>query len=65
MVISVTVRAEDLLTREVRHTNSCLLTFVAVDAEFNPVPVPGLVCETAEEKSLWEEIAARRSAEGR
>lgn len=65
MVISVTVRAEDLLTREVRHTSSCVLTFVAVDSDFEPVAVPGLLCETEEEKARWDEIASQRAAEGR
>jgi acyl-CoA hydrolase len=30
MVIGVQVEAEDLLTGDVRHTTSCLLTFVAI-----------------------------------
>jgi len=65
MVIGVRVEAEDLMTGEVRHTNSCLLTFVAIDAAFQPVPVPGLVRETAEEEARWEAVRARREADQR
>jgi acyl-CoA hydrolase len=49
MEVGVRVEAEDLLTGRRRHTNSCYLTFVAVDREGHPVPVPPLVPETATE----------------
>lgn len=65
MVIGVHVEAEDLMTGQVRHTNSCSLTFVAVDESFRPVPVPALIRETPEEEARWREIAAQRAAEGR
>jgi len=64
MVIGVKVEAEDLLSGEIRHTNSCRLTFVALDEKYRPAPVPGLVRETEEEESRWREAAARRRAEG-
>lgn len=60
MVIGVQVEAEDLLTGKVRHTTSCLLTFVAIDEDFRPAAVPGLKCETPEEESLWEAAQLRR-----
>ena len=60
MVIGVQVDAEDLLTGRVRHTTSCLLTFVAIDEEFRPTAVPGLERETPEEESLWEAVQLRR-----
>ena len=60
MMIGVKVEAEDLMTGEIRHTNSCFLTFVAIDATFRPVPVPGLVRETTEEEARWEAARARR-----
>lgn len=65
MVIGVKVEAEDLMTGEVRHTNSCSLTFVAIDPEFRPVPVPGLIRETPEEEARWREVAERRQTEAR
>ncbi|HKY61061.1 MAG TPA: acyl-CoA thioesterase, partial [Gemmatimonadota bacterium] len=56
----VKVEAEDLLSGEVRHTNSCLLTFVAVDENFKPVPVPGLIRETPDDEEKWRAAEARR-----
>lgn len=60
MQISVHVEAEELLTGQIRHTNSCLLTYVAVDKDLKPVPVPGLILESEEEEKNWREAAARR-----
>ena len=39
MEIGVRVEAENLLTGTKRHTNTCLLTFVAIDADHRPVAV--------------------------
>ena len=63
MVIGVTVEAEDLLSGVIRHTNTCLLTFVAIDKRSHPLPVPGLIRETPEEEARWEAVAARRAGE--
>ena len=40
MEIGVRVEAENPLTGEVRHTNSAYFTFVALDDERRPTPVP-------------------------
>jgi acyl-CoA hydrolase len=66
--IGVRVEAENLLTGTRRHTNSCYLTFVAIDDAGLPVPVPPVVPETAEEKRRYAEAEARRArrlAEGK
>jgi uncharacterized protein (TIGR00369 family) len=42
MEIGVRVEAENLLTSERRHTNTCLLTFVAIDDNHRPCAVPAL-----------------------
>jgi acyl-CoA hydrolase len=60
MEVGVRVEAEDLLTGRRRHTNSCYLTFVAVDRAGRPVEVPELVPETPEEVRRYQEAAARR-----
>ncbi|WP_414652927.1 acyl-CoA thioesterase [Humidesulfovibrio sp.] len=52
MEIGVRVEAENLLTGEVRHTNSAYLTFVALDEHGNPRPAPPLI--------LKGEVAERR-----
>ena len=49
MEIGVRVETENLVTGLRRHTNSCYLTFVAVDRNGKPVPVPPLKPETPEE----------------
>lgn len=63
MEVGVRVETENLLTGVRRHTNSCYLTFVAVDRNGRPVPVPQLKPETGEEKRRYE--AARRRRERR
>jgi acyl-CoA hydrolase len=49
MEVGVRVEAEDLVTGRRRHTNSCYLTFVAIDRDGRPIPVPPLVPETPAE----------------
>ena len=60
MEIGVRVEAENLLTRERRHTNTCYLTFVAIDADHRPVPVPPLELGTEEERKRFREGQRRR-----
>lgn len=55
MEVGVRVEAENLMTGEVRHTNSAYLTMVSLDEERKPVPVPGIVAETEDEKRRFEE----------
>jgi acyl-CoA hydrolase len=62
MEIGVEVYAEDMPGGSRVHTNSCLVTMVAVDAERRPSPVPGLLLETPEDKQLWNEAEKRRKA---
>ena len=62
MEIGVDVYAEDMPGGGRVHTNSCLVTMVAVDAAGRPSPVPGLLLETPEEKNRWKAAAARRLA---
>src|SRR5882762_8063631 len=50
MEVGVRVEAEELITGRRRHTNSCYLTFVAVDRYGRPIEVPELKPETPEEK---------------
>jgi acyl-CoA hydrolase len=57
MEVGVRVEAEDLLTGRRRHTNSCYLTFVAVDAAGRPIEVPELLPETDDE---WRRHSAAK-----
>jgi acyl-CoA hydrolase len=61
MEIGVRIEAEDLLTGEVRHTNSCYITMVAVDEKGRPAPVPGLELRTEEERARHARAGERRA----
>jgi acyl-CoA hydrolase len=60
MEVGVKVMVEDLRTGEVRHTSSAYLTFVALDDDGRPTPVPPVIPETPEEKRRFEEAGERR-----
>ena len=60
MEVGVRVETEDLVTGARRHTNSCYLTFVAVDREGRPVEVPPLLPETEDEKRRHAAARNRR-----
>ncbi len=60
MEVGVRIEAEQLLTGERRHTNSCYVTFVAIDEAGHPIAVPPLVLETDEDRRRHAGAAARR-----
>ena len=60
--VGVRVEAENLLTGRKRHTNSSYLTFVAIDENGQPTPVPPVIPETDEEKARYRAAEARRAA---
>lgn len=60
MEVGVRVDAENLLSGVRRHTNSCYLTFVAVDSAGRPVPIPQVVPETDSERERYEAARERR-----
>lgn len=59
MAVVAHVYAERVSTGVRRHTNECWLTFVHLDDDGEPSPVPPLRLETAEDR-LLNEIAAKR-----
>ena len=61
MEIGVKVIAENVLTGEKRHTNSCYLTYVALDDKGHPTEVPPVVPETPDEKRRYDRAAKRRA----
>ena len=60
MEVGVRVETENIRTHEVRHTNSCYFTMVAVDDNMVPVPVPQKKLLTREDEARFEEAKARR-----
>jgi uncharacterized protein (TIGR00369 family) len=67
MEVGVRIEAENLLTGKRRFTNSCNVTYVAVDEHGRPTAVPPIRPETDEEKSRFAagEERRRRRLEGR
>jgi acyl-CoA hydrolase len=57
MEIGIRIEAENMLLGTRRHTNSCYVTYVALDRDGKPTEVPALVLETDADK--------RRSDAGR
>jgi acyl-CoA hydrolase len=60
MEVGVRVEAEDLQSGRRRHTNSCYLTFVAVDRNGRPIEVPELKPETPDEIRRYQAAVERR-----
>jgi acyl-CoA hydrolase len=60
MEVGVRVEAEDMLTGRRRHTNSCYLTFVAVDETGRPQEVAALIAESPDEMRRNQAAAERR-----
>ncbi|HUO52836.1 MAG TPA: acyl-CoA thioesterase [Gemmatimonadaceae bacterium] len=58
--IGIRVDCENLTTGVRRHTNSCYMTFVAVDGNGRPIPVPPVIPETPLEKRRYAAAAERR-----
>jgi acyl-CoA hydrolase len=54
MEVGIKVIAENLETREQRHTNSCYFTMVAMGKDGRSIPVPPLQIETELERQLFE-----------
>ena len=60
MKIGCRVIAEDSYTRRQRHVVWAYSTFVALDDEHRPTPVPSIAPETDEERDRFEEAGLRR-----
>jgi acyl-CoA hydrolase len=60
MEVGVRVEAEDLINGQRRHTNTCYLTFVAIDRNGRPVPVAPVQPETDEQRRRYEAARSRR-----
>lgn len=61
MEVSVEIEAEDLVTGRRRHTNSCYVTYVAIDEAGRPTPVPPVLPQTEDEWRRYRAAEARRA----
>lgn len=62
MEVGVRVEAENVKTREVKHTSSAYLVFVALDEHGRPRRVPPLLAESTAERQRQTEARLRREA---
>ena len=62
MMISVHVTAQDLKSSQTLPCVDALLTFVALDEQGKPTPVPALDPQSPEEKAAHQKAAERRAA---
>src|SRR5260370_15605494 len=62
MEVGVKILAENVLSGEKRHTNSCYVTYVALDDKGVPTEVPPLLPETPDEKPRYNHAVKRRSS---
>ena len=60
MEIHLKVWGEDLKKQHKYKSNEAYFTFVALDSDNKPIPVPELITETEEEKKLYEGALRRR-----
>jgi len=60
MEVGVKVWVENYRSEEHHHVSSAYLTFVAIDADGNKVPVPPVIPETEDEKRRYDGAARRR-----
>jgi uncharacterized protein (TIGR00369 family) len=58
--VQVLVHAENLLTREVTHTNSAYVVYVALGTDGKSTSAPQLLLETEEDQRLFNEGAERQ-----
>ncbi len=60
MEVRIDVEAEDIPAESKVSSNSAYFTFVAVDKDGQPVPIPEIEPETSEEQELFEGALRRR-----
>jgi acyl-CoA hydrolase len=64
MEVGVRAMVEDARAGTLRHVSSAYVTYVAVDREGKPVPVPCVVAETEHQKRRYADAGRRREMRG-
>ena len=59
--VRVEVQAENLVTRQVKHTNTAYFVYVALDADGRPAPVPPLRLDSDAERRQADEAEKRQA----
>ena len=65
MEVGVRVEAEDLMTGEIRHTNSAYFVMVALDDEGSPTDVEDVSPSSDDERRRWTEARERHDRRSR
>jgi acyl-CoA hydrolase len=60
MEVGVKVLAENIITREVRHVNSCFFTMIAVDDDRKPIVIQTFIPQTEDELRRHESAKIRK-----
>jgi acyl-CoA hydrolase len=60
MEVGIKVVAENLITQQHRHTNSCFFTMVAMDENHQPIKVTPLLLRDATDRRRYEKAKLRR-----
>lgn len=60
MEIGIRVIAENIMTNQSRHTNTCYFTMVAVNEQGKPIKIPPLSIDNETQKRRYEEAVIRR-----
>lgn len=60
MEIGVRIEAQDPGTRKTVHTGSCYLTYVAINKEGRPSPIPRLKLTNPQQRKRFKQAEARR-----
>jgi uncharacterized protein (TIGR00369 family) len=61
MEVGVRVECQNVITGVSRHTSTAYLTFVALDKDGKPSPVPPLILENVEDRRRCHEAGLRRT----
>jgi acyl-CoA hydrolase len=61
MEVRIEVQAENLVSRQVKHTNTAYFVYVAIGADGEPTPVPRLLLESDEARRQWEAAEKRQA----
>jgi acyl-CoA hydrolase len=59
--VRLEVNAQNLLSGQIRHTNTAYFVYVALDEDERPTPVPPLILETDDERRRWQQGQLRQA----
>jgi uncharacterized protein (TIGR00369 family) len=61
LVVGIRVVSENVKTREIKHTNTSYFTMIAMNDDYKPVEVPGLILENQKQVSRFLEALKRKA----